>query len=162
MTDHQRWLLWKSAVVVGMVVIAAAMTVALVTKSAAGVVVVLVLSPALMMLLLFTVPRRKVVPPHLQGLDDEQRRLVVALANTGTPAPDPILAEAVVAQARRQRTGHILFLVSGAIPVALRLPEMLAGDAGGVDTAVILFWLVLAGFLIRGLVRTTKAIAANR
>ncbi len=115
-----------------------------------------------MVLLLFTVPRRNVVPPHLQGLDDDQRRLVAALANRGARAPDPVLAEAVVAHARRQRTGHILFLVSGAIPVGLRLPELLAGDADAVETALILVWLVLAGFLVRGLVRTTRAIAANR
>jgi hypothetical protein len=39
---------------------------------------------------------------------------------------------------------------------------MLAGDANPVETVLVLAWVVLAGFLVRGLVRTTRAIAANR
>ena len=105
------------------------------------------------------------MPPYLQGLDNDQRRLVAALASSGGRAPDPVLADAVVASARRQRTGHALFLASGAIPVGVRLSHLLAGDAGtggAFDAVIILVWLVLAGFLTRGLVRTTKAISANR
>jgi hypothetical protein len=162
MTDDQHRRLWIRAFAVCEVATPGAMAVALITKSAAGVVVVLVLSPMLMVLLLLTMPRRRVVPPHLQGLDDEQRRLVAALADTGARAPDPVLAEAVVAQARRQRTGHIILLASGTAPVGLRLPDVLAGDADPVDTVLVVVWMVLAGFLIRGLVRTTRAIAVKR
>jgi hypothetical protein len=162
MTGEERWRRWWGAFVAAMALSVGGLAVALVTKSAAGVVIVLALSPALMIVLLITAPRRNVAPPHLQGLDHDERRLVVALASTGTPAPDPVLAEAVVVQARRQRTGHIVFLLSGAVPVGFRLPDVLAGDAGAFDTVVIVIWLVLAGFLVRGLVRTTRAIAANR
>lgn len=115
MTSEERWRLWKGACAVSMVLNIGAMAVALVTRSVAGVVVVLGLSPVLMIALLVTIPRRRAVPPHLQGLDHDQRRLVAALATSGARAPDPVLAEAVVAQARRQRTGHVFFLMSGEI-----------------------------------------------
>jgi hypothetical protein len=162
MTEDERWRWRTRFVVVCMVLIAGAMAAALVTESAAGVVIVLALSTLLMAALLFTTARGSVVPPHLHGLDDDQRRLVAALANRGARAPDPVLAEAVAAHARRLRTGHILFLVSSALTVGFRLPELLAGDADAVETALVLLWLVLAGFLVRGLVRATRAISANR
>lgn len=165
MTLDERWRLWKGLVAALLVLMAGAMAVTVVKQSAAGVVVVLGLS-ALLVALLFTANfRDQVVPPYLQGLDNDQRRLVAALARSGGRAPDPVLAGAVVASARRQRTGHALFLASGAIPVGVRLSHLLAGGAGAggaFDTVVILVWLVLAVFLTRGLVRTTKAISANR
>jgi hypothetical protein len=163
MTDDQRWRRWKIAFAAGIVLSIGAMAVALAAKSVAGVVVVLMLIPVLMLLLLVTLPRRT-IPPYLQGLDEEQRHLVAALADSGDRAPDPILADAVVAYARRQRTGHIVVLVSGALPVGFRLSHLLAGagSARAFDSVVIVVWLVAAGFLGRGLVRSIRAISANR
>lgn len=104
-------------------------------------------------------------PPYLAHLDAEQVRLVTATAERGGRAPDPVLAEAVVAHARHQRTGHVLLLVSNTLLVGLRMSHLLAGHAGAgavLDLALIAFWLVAAVFLVRALQRAQRAIDVNR
>ena len=63
-----------------------------------------------------------------------------------------------------QRRGQAVVLASGSVPVGFRLSHLLPGTAGSLavlDQIVIVVWLVIAGFLVRALVRTTRAIAVN-
>ena len=108
---------------------------------------------------------RATVPQHLEHLEVDDRRLVVAMAERGERAPSPHLAEAVVAHARGRRSIGVVMLVSGVIPVGTRLAEIASGasDAGTpLDLAVIGAWVVTAGFLTRNVLRARRAIAANR
>ena len=99
----------------------------------------------------------RVVPPPLQGLDAEQRRLVIEAVNAGRAAPDPALAGAVLAMARRQRTATVLFLLSAALGVYLRIDSLAAGSGSpAFDLALITFWFVTAAAAVRTLVRARR------
>jgi len=107
--------------ILGMVVLG----VALATQSRLGVMVALALPAvfAVCVLPLAIRARRRsgpIVPPELQGLDPQDRRIVAAALSGGGRVADPELARAVVAQARRQQRVTALFIVSSASGVVLR------------------------------------------
>ena len=149
-----------------MFLISAAMGVAVVFRSATALVVIMGLTVAAAVAAPALRTRRErnaPLPPGLDPLEAEQRRLILAAVHRGARISDPALAPAVVAVARRQRRVHAVFLASGAVPVGFRAADLLSATAGraGVDRIVVVVWLVAAGVLVRGMVRATQAIAAN-
>lgn len=104
------------------------------------------------------------VPASFDRLDPEQRRRVTRAVGGGQRIDDPELAPAVVALARRQRASFVLMLISGMLAIAITISDLASGTrrAGAAfDMAVVVFWFVLAPFLLRSLLRARRAIAAN-
>jgi hypothetical protein len=170
MNEQQRWRMGTGLLVgvpvLGMLILA----VALATKSLAVLLIALALPPVFAVVVITSGIRGRrrdplLVPPELQRLDPQERRLVSAAVSEGGRIADPDLAKAVVAHARRQQTVTGLFLAGGAIGVILRISSLVSGGDGGwavVDAVVIAGWLVLAAIMATTLVRARRAIAANR
>jgi hypothetical protein len=170
MTEQQRWrlavALFVGVPVVGLVLLA----VALATKSPVGVLLALALPPVFAVLVIGASVRARrrsgvLVPPELQGLDPQDRRIVTAAVTGGGRVADPDLATAVVAHARRQQLAMGLLLAGGSIGVILRIAALASDRRDGwviPDLLVIAGWLVLAVMMVSSVVRARRAIAANR
>ena len=155
MTEEQRWRWWMRSAGAVTVLVAAGMAVAGLTRSP----VVLALTLGLLILLAVAAVAGRVrpgtlVPPPLQSLDTEQRRLVTEAVKSGEPAPDPVLAPPVAAMARRQQTAMALLILSAGIGLYLRIDSLASGSGSpAFDWVVIAFWLFVAAGAVRFLVR---------
>lgn len=169
MTERQRWRLWVGVVVGGGVALTIGMALALALESRTGVLAAIVFGPVFAVVIVATSLRARrrpglLVPPYLQGLQPEQRRIVTATANRAARADDPDLRPAVVAYARNQRTAMALSLVGGALAISVRLWALASGNTSGAffDVLMVAVWLVLAAGLARYVLRAHRAMSANR
>jgi hypothetical protein len=107
--------------------------------------------------------RRGDVPPHLQGLEVDQRRLVTATVNSGARCPDPRLAGAVVAHARLAQRPMAALLLSALIGAGLRASSLPSARAGEriVDVVGLLFFVFIGAMAVRNLVRARRAATLN-
>ena len=155
MTEEQRWRWWTRSGVAVTVLVAVGIAVAAVTRSTALLAVILALLVVALVTMVVVKSRPGApVPPALHGLDVEQRRLVTEAVKAGRPAPDPALAPAVAAVARRQQTAMVLLILSAGIGLYLRIESLQSGSGSpAFDWAVIAFWLFVAAGAVRVLVR---------
>ena len=169
MTEQQRWRSWTRSIGASLIAGVALTMVALALRSRA----LMLASIAVMALTGVTVfgvtlyARRRpdlLVPPHMQGMDPDGRRLVTTATEAGVRADDPRLAATVVAHARRQLTGMAFLILSGALPVGGRIADLTSQgtDSTPFDVLVIAFWLVAAGAIAHRILRLRRAIVANR
>jgi hypothetical protein len=158
----RRWLVFVGAAVLSM----GGMAVSLATRSVAGVVVVIAFTAVFGIVWIGEIAlarRRGVVPGHLQGLDRDQQRLVSATVNSGALCPDPGLAGVVVAHARIQQRFTVLFLLTIAIGVALRLASLPSahGAEQFAHVSLLALLLIAAVFAVRAFIRARRAAALN-
>jgi hypothetical protein len=104
------------------------------------------------------------VPPDMEGLDDEQRRLVNYAVRTGTYAGRPELAPAVVGEVRRTRYVSALLGFCWFITVAIRVASFRSDPALLRLLDVLLVVGVVAGTasVTRSLWRARQAESLNR
>ena len=167
MTERQRWRLWVGFVVGSMVAGFTGASVAALAGSRAGVFAAMgfvALSFAVMVGVAVAAPRRPglLVPPYLQGVDAEHRRLASEAVRTGARVPDGRAAAVAVAHARSQQTAMALYLASAAIGLSFRVSSLLDHPANEfVDLLGMAFWLVTGALAARALVRARRAAEAN-
>lgn len=163
MTEGQRWRLWVGFVVGSTVAGFAGASVAAIAGSRAGVFVAVgfVALSFVVVVGASAAARRRpglLVPPHLQGIDAERRRMVAEAVRTGARVQDPQAADVAVAHARSQQTAMALYLASAAIGFYLRASSLLDHPANPlVDLLGIGFWLGTGALAVRVLVRARRA-----
>jgi len=168
MNEIQRRRLWLQILIGTAAFLTLAMAVALAIGTGTAVIVVLAAGPvvAVGVVALMVYDRRRhgpMVPPSLEGLDPDERRIVAATANSGARADDPRLAPAVIAAARRQQRAMLVLVGFGLLSLVSSVGGRVAGDGlRPFDAILVAFWLVAAAFAGRYIMRARRAINANR
>ena len=170
MSEADRWRLWIGFIVVSAIVGLAGLAVAVASLSRTAVLVDLVLTGlvvAVMLGVLWHAHRRPglLVPPSMQGLDPDSRRLVSRAVTAGAPADRPELARAVVRQARRKESVQGLLVALWVVLLAVRGLALSAGDSGeraAFDLLVILGSALALAASVPPLLRARRAVSANR
>ena len=167
MSQADRWRLWIRLFGGSMALGAAAMAVAVATRSAVGVVVALG-SVAVGMAVLVGGKVYSLrhpgflVPPHLQGLDPDGRRLVAQAVAGGARVATPALAGAAARHARVERMAASALLASAAVGLYLRIASLASGDASVTfDVLGAAFWLAGAASTLVRLARARRALSVN-
>jgi hypothetical protein len=166
-TEQQRWRLWIGFVGGSMVAGFTGATVAAAAGSRPGVFVAMafVALAFVAMVAVSLIARRRpglLVPPHLQGMGVEQRRLVSESVRRGARVPDGRGAEVAVVHARHQQTAMAMLIASAAVGLSLRVASLSDHPTNWyVDLLGVGFWLLTGTFAVRFLLRARKAAEAN-
>lgn len=107
--------------------------------------------------------RRGELPPHLAGLEPDQRRLVSATVNSGAACPDPRLAGAVVTEARLKLRATTALMLSALIAIGLRIASLQSsrGVERILDVIFLVFFVFVTTYAVPALVRAKRAATLN-
>ncbi len=169
MTESDRWQLWVGFIVVSLIVGVCGAVVALASLSRTGLLLDLAFMALVLVVIVVVSARARrhpglLVPPLLQGLDPESRRLVSSAVNTGGRTDRPELARAVVTGARRKELATALLLAVWAVVVCLRVMALAAGESRGtavIDVMVILGSVLAAAACVPSFLRARRAVSVN-